>query len=138
MHESGEARGARWEGGCPVQGIPLALCLSCRFLLQLSQSPPLLFNHLLSCRRDRWESQWAPHPAKEQASGSTTHRRRGKQGEVNTEQPPLPAASLRPLQLQAWLLCQCFSRLHNRPQMQSLASVLFRILSPHRTPNLPK
>ena len=46
VHDWGEARGA-CQGGCPMQGIPLALSLSCCFLLQLSQSPPLLLNYLL-------------------------------------------------------------------------------------------
>lgn len=34
-----------------MQGIPLALGLSGCFLLQLGQSPPLLLNHLMPCRR---------------------------------------------------------------------------------------
>lgn len=53
VHECGEARGACWEGGHPVQSIPLALSLGCCFLLQLSQSPPLFLNHLLPCRKGK-------------------------------------------------------------------------------------
>lgn len=79
VHEWGEARGTRWEGGRPVQGIPLALCLGCCFLLQLSQSPPLLLNHLLPCRRDRQELQWAPHSPRED-TGSITDRGKRQAG----------------------------------------------------------
>lgn len=50
MHKRGE--GAR-EGGLPVQGFPLRLSLSGRFLLQLRQPPLLLLDHLLACTAGR-------------------------------------------------------------------------------------
>lgn len=125
VHEGREARGACREGARPTQGVPLALSLSCCFLLQLSQSPPLLLNHLLPYRRDRWESQWATHPSGRTLAPSQTEGR-GEQGEFNTGHPhEPPPASLKPPQLQVQLPCQCFSRLHIWPQPRSLASALF-------------
>lgn len=71
MQELREARGPGREGRGPVQGVPLALRLGRRLLLQLSQPPPLLLNHLLPCRSDRQESRWAPHLPREDAGRIT-------------------------------------------------------------------
>lgn len=68
VHERGEAQGACQERGCPVQGIPLALSLGRRSLLQLSQPPPLLLNHLLPCRRDRGVTGGSPPPREDAGS----------------------------------------------------------------------
>lgn len=89
VHKWGEARGAHWERGCPVQGIPLALCLSRCFLLQLSQPPPLLLNYLLPCRRDRRGSEWHL-PGRTLAVSQTEVG--DEQGEVNTWQSPRPTS----------------------------------------------
>lgn len=56
VHECREAGGACRKGCRTMQGIPLALSLRCRFLLQFGQSPPLLLNHLVPCKRE-WESK---------------------------------------------------------------------------------
>lgn len=50
VHEPWEGSG---EGGLPMQGFPLGLCLSSCFLLQLCEPPFLLLNHLLTCAMGR-------------------------------------------------------------------------------------
>ena len=59
-------------------------------------------------------SQWAPHPAREDA-GSATDRGRWQAGRGNTEQPPRPPpASPKPPQL--WVRLPWLHRLHKWPQ----------------------
>lgn len=79
VHERREARGPGREGGRPMQGVPLALSLGRGSLLQLSQPPPLLLDHLLPCRRTgghrgRPRGRWRHRGRREGAS------RRGPQG----------------------------------------------------------
>lgn len=50
VHEPGEGSG---EVGLPMQGFPLGLRLSSRFLLKLCQATFLLLNHLPTCAMQR-------------------------------------------------------------------------------------
>lgn len=134
VHERGEAGGARREGGRPVQGIPLALRLGRSLLLQLSQAPPLLLDHLLSCGRDR-----AVTAGPLGDTGSITEAR-GEQGEVSTgptPQPPTSSPKATPRQPQVQPPCQRCGRLQAWPPPRRLASALPQHPAPHGALTLP-
>lgn len=124
MQELREARGPGREGRGPVQGVPLALRLGRRLLLQLSQPPPLLLNHLLPCRSDRWESRGAPHLPREDAGCITDggRRRAGTREHGAAPLPPtsFPEAPAAPGPAALATLCH----LHNWSQPCSLTSAL--------------
>lgn len=87
MHECREARGACWKRCCTMQGIPLALSLCCCLLLQFRQSPPLLLNHLVSCRRDGGSHRGLLTHQRREHWSITDRERGGEQEEANTAAP---------------------------------------------------